>query len=207
MEDEMGEYALHHGERVKIGTCENMYYLRADQAGLVQAQSGNVDPMSDGLAGAIRFRFPFPDEDGVEPGSFDQFDRGVHVPGVTVPEGVEHYSVQFVAERGYVTSLPCPEALEPTTHGLKVHRNGWQGAVQVVQQKWFDGRLVTVCRCGGCHALYRVETLDTAQPLIDACRAEAKSRDWQDTRDINKTSSAGDWWREVARRIEAGYTA
>ena len=28
----MGEYAKYAGERVKIGTCEDMYYLRDDQA-------------------------------------------------------------------------------------------------------------------------------------------------------------------------------
>ncbi|MBA3354975.1 MAG: hypothetical protein H0U18_03355 [Pyrinomonadaceae bacterium] len=28
----MGEYATFKGLSVKIGTCENMYYLRADQA-------------------------------------------------------------------------------------------------------------------------------------------------------------------------------
>ena len=31
----MGEYASYLGERIKIGTCENMYYLRADQRHLV----------------------------------------------------------------------------------------------------------------------------------------------------------------------------
>ena len=63
----MGEYAKYNGQQIKIGTCESMYYLRADQAHLVQAMSGNVNPITD--CESIRFRFPFPEEDGCKPGS------------------------------------------------------------------------------------------------------------------------------------------
>ena len=75
----MGEYATRKdiGERIKIGTCESMYYLRADQAREVYAEPGNVDPIAD--AAAIRFRFPFPDEDGIEPGNFDDHARHMRI--------------------------------------------------------------------------------------------------------------------------------
>ncbi len=36
----MGEYAIYRGERIKIGTCEDMYYLRPDQVHLVKRVSG-----------------------------------------------------------------------------------------------------------------------------------------------------------------------
>ena len=65
----MGEYAKFQGQSIKIGTCENMYYLRADQAAMVQPESGNVDPIRD--RESLRFRFPFPDEDNVLPGEFE----------------------------------------------------------------------------------------------------------------------------------------
>jgi|ERR1700722_4953019 len=71
----MGEYAGFRGDQVKIGTCEQMYYLRADQAHLVRALPGNVDPLKD--AEHLRFRFPFPDEDHIQPGAFGDFDRTV----------------------------------------------------------------------------------------------------------------------------------
>ena len=71
----MGEYAMFQGEQIKMGTCEQMYYLRADQAHLVKPLEGNVDPIKD--AGEIRFRFPFPDEDHVPPGEFNDYDRTV----------------------------------------------------------------------------------------------------------------------------------
>jgi hypothetical protein len=125
----MGEYAIHNGEQVKIGTCEEMYYLRADQAHLVRHLSGNVDPVRDRLA--LRFRFPFPDEDGVSPGGagFDPFERGIAIRGVRPPaEGVEHHTVQFSARPGYLLSLPCPEAHGTDDDGMGCtvsHRPSW----------------------------------------------------------------------------------
>jgi len=153
----MGEYARRKrdGANIKIGTCENMYYLRADQRHLVQGTQGNVDPNSkDALS--IRFRFPWPDEDRTLPGEFENYDRAVTVYGASASQDVEHYSVQFVARAGYLVSLPCPEG--PNTHGLTIHRNGFAGAVQLSQQKLLaDGRLVPVCRCGGCGTAWRME--------------------------------------------------
>lgn len=146
----MGEYATDKqtGEQVKIGTCESMYYLRADQARDVEALAGNVDPIAD--AAEIRFRFPFPNEDGVQPGHFEPYNRRMAIRGLKPPvsEGFEHYSVQFTAD-GYNVCLPCPESGEQS-HGLRVNRNGFNGAVFLSQQVWHDGLLVPVleCRCG-----------------------------------------------------------
>lgn len=70
----MGEYARYGRDDIKIGTCENMYYLRADQAHKVTPiLPGNVDPVRQ--AEHLRFRFPFPSEDEVPPGEFGDFDR------------------------------------------------------------------------------------------------------------------------------------
>lgn len=186
----MGEFASFNGQRIKIGTCENMYYLRADQASRVSPLSGNVDPATDD-----GIRFPWPDEDSIEPGAFENYDRGFGLYGVTVPEGVDHHSVQFTAP-GYVVSLACPEAENgpASDHGLNIGRNGHPGPVRIVQQRWFEGRLVTVCACGGCGARYRLPTIADAQPVIDAVREAA--RVYPDRRD---------WLTTIADRIAAGY--
>ena len=75
----MGEYLKINGEEVKIGTCESMYYARYSQlkkladAGHKEAAT-YVDPSI-----RILYRFPFPDEDGTNIGTYDNFayDRGV----------------------------------------------------------------------------------------------------------------------------------
>lgn len=197
----MGEYVKYNGQEVKIGTCEDMYYLRADQVHLVQHTEGNVHPVKDGEAGAIRFRFPWPSEDSVQPGAFDEPFKKLGLRGLSVPEGVEHYKVQFTAP-GYVLSLPCPESKEG--QAFDVHRNGFSGSVAISQQKWFEGRLITVCECGGCGAKYRLETWEQAKPIIEAVLKLGKER----ARDNNGgriTDKCDPWYQKVADRIAAGY--
>jgi hypothetical protein len=193
----MGEYAIRatDGEEIKIGTCEDMYYLRAEQRHQVRPLSGNVNPGStDALA--LRFRFPWPDEDGTQPGEFHDkgYERGVFVPGAVVPANTEHYPVQFSAQAGYLISLPCPEG----TPDARVHRNGFAGAVQLEQQKLLtDGRLVPVCRCGGCGAKWRMEDQADIEALALAFRIEGDKR---------QARGDGDpmWWHLVADRILLG---
>lgn len=203
----MGEYASYGGQQVKIGTCEDMYYLRADQAGTVRPLSGNVDPMSEEHRKHLRFRFPFPDEDGIEPGAFKDHDRSIPVHGLTVPEDVEHHTVQFHAPAGYLLSLPCPEG-PAASHGLTVHRNGFAGAVRIVQQAYRGGVLAVICQCGGCGARYNLPTLEDVRPVLEACEAEAERLEREHRcgpyRDQPMDSGVA-WWREVRRRIEAGY--
>ena len=65
----MGEYAKYHKADIKIGTCEDMLYLRWDQRHLVEAMAGNVDPVKE--INSIWFRLPRVLESTVEPGGFD----------------------------------------------------------------------------------------------------------------------------------------
>jgi len=206
----MGEYASRNrdGVKIKIGTCESMYYLRADQRHMVTGMRGNVNPnTSDALS--IRFRFPWPDEDGTEPGEFEDYERAIHAPGIQPPAGVDHYSVQFKADAGYLLSVPCPEGVDGATpgfhtavNGMRVARNGFSGAVKLVQQKLLaDGHLVPVCRCGGCGALWRMEDPTEITLLAVAFRSEGDSRIRQ-SRDRNP--SEGQFWHAIADRILAG---
>jgi len=192
----MGEFASYKGESVKIGTCENMYYLRADQVGLVIREKNSLDPADKETQAQLRFRFPWPDEDGTEPGGdgFQPYERAVVVHGMQPPPRIEHNNVQFLAP-GYVASLPCPEG--PFQDGYRVHRNGFPGAVKIAWQGYRGlepRRLAVICQCGGCGALYSLSKAE-AEPLIVACRAEA-----------DRGQGYGpEWWHAVADRIAAGY--
>lgn len=188
----MGEYATYNGHEAKIGTCEDMFYLRADQRWSVSPRGGNVDPVRD--AGEIRFRFPWPDEDSVEPGAFERYDRVLGLYGIEVPADVEHGPVQFVAHAGYNVCLPCPESAAGKASGLTFHRNGYPGAVQVIQQRLVAGRLALIARCGGCHYPYRYETLAEVEPVVVAVRSEADRR-----------PELRAFYHAVADRIVAGY--
>lgn len=170
----MGEYATYNGESIKIGTCESMYYLRSDQRHLIR----DYDFAS--CLSSIRFRFPFPDEDNIEPGHFEDYDRGVKIPGWELPDDfAEHYSVQFTSTAGYNLCIPCPESPGTTrgftteVNGLRVNRNGFNGGPVVLQQKHCNGLLVTVVSCKACGAAWRLETLEQAEPVAVAFRSEA----------------------------------
>lgn len=207
----MGEYATYRGQSIKIGTCESMYYLRHDQRYAVTRESGNVDPVQDVLG--IRFRFPWPDEDTCEPGGAfhdHAFDRGVTIRGLAAPAGVDHRSVQFRAESaGYLVSLPCSEGMAGSQPGLTagaisvngspatIHRNGFRGAVQLVQQKELaDGRVVPIFRCGGCGCLWRGEDQAYVEEAAALLRAEADQRE--------RRKESGVFWHTIADRMLAG---
>jgi hypothetical protein len=194
----MGEYGLFQGEQVKLGTCEDMYYLRAQQARFITKIPHSLDPNDPSTQKEIRFRFPWPDEDNILPGCFDDHDRAVPVPGITPPAGVDHRNVQFVAREGYLASLPCPES-GTAIPGVTIHRNGFGGAVKIVRQAYRNGHLALIGICGGCGAMYNYPTWADVEPVIVACRAQA-----------DKVPSYAPFspaeWHKVADRIAAGYT-
>jgi hypothetical protein len=111
----MGEFAMYNGDRVKIGTCEEMYYLRADQAQRVRWQVGNVDPFRD--AAELRFRFPFPDEDRIAPGAFENAERKVGLHSVSLPQNIKHDLVgQCALQWENVTCVTCLRWSPHVTH-------------------------------------------------------------------------------------------
>jgi hypothetical protein len=187
----MGEYATYLGQSIKIGTCEEMYYLRADQAHKVYAESGNVDPIRD--AESIRFRFPWPSEDSIAPGGFDDYDRKLSIPGMVAPAELaeSHHPIQFVAQsHGYNVCLPCPES-GTAEHGLKVHRNGFAGAVFLVQQRLVDGQLLPILHCT-CGMAWRVPEDESAEifAALEAAALAERRRSFYDV---------------IAERIRQGY--
>lgn len=193
----MGEYATFRGESVKIGTCEDMWYLRYDQRFKVTPEPGNVDPVRD--AAALRFRFPWPDEDNVEPGAFKDHGRGVAVT-VDFPwmrDEIEHHTVQFVnREYGLNVCLPCPDGAGDSHNVFTIHKNGYRGNVVLRQQRLVDGKLVIVCECGSCGAAFRLPTYDVAMPVIEAFDKLSKR--------AGEINGAG-FYGKIAERICAGY--
>jgi hypothetical protein len=192
VEKPMGEYGTFNGQRIKIGTCEDMYYLRADQIHLVQSPT-----LRD--VTCLRFRFPFPDEDQIDPGDFDEHDRGLTVWGYGIPDGVKHYSVQVTTSAGILVSLPCPYSSAAAESGITYHFNGFRGPARIVQQRVWAGVWATVMACGPCGAKYRLPDLDSATSLLDILDAHATQAD----RDENR--SLADMWRTIAVRVKAGY--
>jgi hypothetical protein len=213
----MGEYARFSGTSIKIGTCESMYYLRADQARMVEPESGSVDPVRD--AEHIRFRFPFPDEDAIAPGGFEDYNRRIRLDGMRPPAELaeDHYSVQFHHDHGYNLSVRCPESVPNTDaygmrvelpDGLVVHRNGFRGAVFLSQQVYHEGMLVPVLSCA-CGMAWRLCTLEDAADLLAALDAMDKRerRSYVDALPDDFQTRAEKIAARVRQGFEPGYVA
>lgn len=130
---------MYGNKQIKIGTCANMYYLRADQRHLVRAiLPHNVDP-SGPYAEALRFRFPFPDEDGIAPGAFEDYDRGVRVNirahdlGEPCP-GMTDIVQQKPLGGLYVVVCRC------TVCGTRWREETWRDAMPIVNAMMIEAR-------------------------------------------------------------------
>jgi hypothetical protein len=174
----MGEYAMYHGEKVKIGTCESMYYLRIEQASAVDPLPGNVNPATDT---GLFFRLPFPDEDNIEPGSFKDHDRG-HRLCHKVQEGNQEYWRDFESEScanhpgitqlrndsGLLINAPCyhGEKLPTNTGELKCFWNGKSWFYELVHiKRCDDGTYKPVFQCRFCREMWSAE-LDEILPFV-----------------------------------------
>lgn len=208
----MGEFAHYYGDRVKIGTCEDMYYLRFNQRWDISADSESVNPADDNEAKGLRFRFPFPWEDNIAPGgysnAFEAFRFDADLSEI-MKNQVHHHSVQFKADPGYLVSLPCPEG--PDEQPFKVHRNGFKGHVHLVQQGVREGCLSPIFQCGGCRAKFYVPQ-DALAPALEKLLADYKhENDFQRRRltaqgeDPDKFTPAMRHVPEIVRRIMEGY--
>ena len=210
----MGEYAKYSGDEIKIGTCEDMYYLRFQDRRKVEPLPHSLDPPEPETVQSLRFRFPWPDEDHILPGGSEYHDNGYHravaVPGFeSSTPGVEHGKVQFKAQAGYLVSLPCPESPKLTAQfpDLHIHRNGFSGAVQLVAQKYVHGvGLVPILRCGGCGSMWREEDPAEVERMAVAFRSEGDRRERMG--EHNGTGAADRvWWDAVADRLLTGIEA
>lgn len=190
----MGKYALYGRDRIKVGTCEDMYYLRASQAWLVRRDCGSLDPRDESIP--LRFRFPFPDEDDVRPGDFEDYKRKLGIPddvsrelGLVAPE---HSLVQFHHPHGYFINAPCPEspegrALREPGGAVRLWANGVGARFGIEQQKRVPGgELRVVLCCMACESAFSLDR-DEGLALASALR------------------KLGHVWKQIADRIGAGY--
>jgi hypothetical protein len=195
----MGEYINYKDKEIKLGTCEDLYYVRHSQLANKNNSFGNtgdggVNTFLDYKQG-FRYRFPFIDEDSIEPGQFKDHNKA---QAVTVPR---YYAQQF--EHGTITTrtkprdasgyshnvfLPCTES-DLKEYPVKIDttfKNRDTSIIEVVQQKLDptgSGDLQVVVRCWTCGAMAR---LDYDDAKVFASYAEDLSP-------------------ELAKRILAGY--
>lgn len=89
----MSEMALHNGERIKIGTCDSMYYLRYEDRFKVLPLDHNINTH---FQKNLRWRLPFPDEDNIKIGRYTDYDRGHDLKGFEAPpEFIDEHGTEY----------------------------------------------------------------------------------------------------------------
>ena len=205
----MGEHVKLRGETVKLGTCEDLYYTRFEQLKAMvsecQEMPGNMPPEEYlNPAHGWRYRFPFPDEDDVGIGEYQDYDKAVTI---SVPldapialDAESHRSVyrSIGVGEGYGYNvnarIPCPASKkmpELWCNGNVVD----YFPLQIIQQKPLpSGVVAVVLRCGWCKAGFRLEELDEVTYLVDLLRKRCPPQD-----------ANYPYWNTIADRVLAGY--
>lgn len=198
----MGEFAKYKGQSIKIGTRENLYYLRPDQIALVEPIDGNTNPF-DFQSGQDRFRFPFPDEDHRDPGDFEPF-RTIDVP-TRPPAEIRHSHVNYRAESGAVIQAPCPwdETAQSAKWVNEIDSRHAKPVVKIEFFKWdrTHGRWNIVCHCADCGAMWRFDSL--ADPEMEALLETLCQKAIQGSDHIATDSPA--YWHSIIGRILLAY--
>ena len=179
----MSEWVKYQKTTYKCGTCENMYWLRADHAHLVKAVS--VDPANE--PEGLGFRFPFPHEDHLTPLQIAPWSP-MDDPLLKMRHGVVgSLPVTGVSGGMFDEVEHCEDCKNPAEPGL----------IEIRRQRCIDGKLLLVWGRPCCWEEARCVTLEDAQPVMDALLRMS---------DEAESEYLAEYYKEVARRIEAGYT-
>lgn len=177
----MGEYAKYKGEKIKIGTCNEMYYLRYDQRHLVTPIPGNVDPVKQ--INSIWFRAPRNDEKDIAPGEFEYYGYCGSKPiRIYLNTKDENYAnelekfclnnpdiVQLKNEKmGVLVNINCYHGYKGE-NGENVHYNGWNSNTLGIAAIGFrEGRayaLICCIACGHTFAKFDLDDLKHFAPF------------------------------------------
>lgn len=164
----MGEYATYKGNSIKIGTCEDMYYIRYEDREKVLPEENSLD-CSKELD--LRWRLPFPDEDDLEPGQYKIYNRGEILNGFADPYTIKDVGIiQVSHEIGLLINLPCyhgEKMPEIKGDGVKVFWNGKSPAYALTAIKNTEIGCNPIVSCRFCQTAWRHEWKDVLPFVTD----------------------------------------
>jgi hypothetical protein len=217
----MGEYVEYGNKTVKLGTCEDLYYVTLPQlqanVSLMSAVDGNCQPNTylDPKNG-YRYRFPFPDEDGTPVGEYKDYERGLQVllldqyapnlikylrqENTDKDNNFDHDDkwISIGTENygyGVNVKIPCPLTDKFRKAGIETSIGGVKNVVLLTQQKQVDGEVIAIIDCFYCGAKWRLNR-SLARELADCVIHDGHRH----------SADSLQWYLTVADRIMAGYS-
>jgi len=179
----MGEYALYNHEQVKIGTCEDMYYLRYEDRFKVSKLPGNVDPVSD--ATSLRFRLPFPDEDNIQPGGYEEYNRyerlyakdDTECRNIHIGEDSTGIIQLTHKDSGLLLNVPCHhgQKLPEVGPNMKAFWNGKGHALVLSAIRPTEEGVKPIVRCRFCDHAWRFDWADVFPYVQGEMRARLRA--------------------------------
>lgn len=159
----MGEYAKikKTGTEVKIGTCESMYYIRYHDRDKVDY---NFEK------GRYYFRLPFPDEDTIKIGMYEQFDRTLYCGFFNLVDIEKDAGIVQLYNKdcGILVNLPCYHGVclpdISSVENAKVFWNGKKNPLELSSIKYEHGKItkpVFTCKC--CRKSWSIDWYDVMQ--------------------------------------------
>jgi len=152
----MGEYAtrLSDGETIKIGTCHSMYYIRYEDRNKVSRDEGTLDSINEL---DLRWRLPFPDEDDIKVGEYEQHDRGAMLHGYVVHDVETGTNWIYDDKSGMRFKVTChhgkqlPEGSPEIIPQITKHKD----LIELAAIKNTAEGLMAVSRCTCCGEMWR----------------------------------------------------
>lgn len=165
----MGEYAERKidGQKIKIGTCENMYYIRYDDRHKVRPDNNSLDCSEEKN---LFWRLPFPDEDNILVGGYKDSFRALRLYDKnSVNFRCEELAkkpgnMQLTHESGLLVNVTCyhGEKLPESSGDFKPCWNGksWDYELESMKNhETKDGviELKPIVKCRHCRSIWRFD--------------------------------------------------
>jgi hypothetical protein len=169
----MGEYAKYNGQEIKIGTCEEMFYLRYEDRTRVERLPNSLDPATET---GLFFRLPFPDEDAINPGSYAVHNRAADLwpdaegksfdPGDIEGAGI----IQLHHPCGLLVNATCHHGMKLPEESKEL-RAFWNGRdsfnfVLISVKNTEDGKLRAVFGCKHCGTKWSTDEWEKILPHV-----------------------------------------
>ena len=177
----MGEYAIRKSDcaRIKIGTCEDMLYLRFEDRDKIERDSRSID--ANDFSHTIRFRLPFPDEDGLQPGEYKNHERGLRLyrdndDFADASTANDPGTIQLTHKCGLLVNVPCYHGHQlPVLGDAKTFWNGKSWSLELYQLRPIleNGavHVYPVVRCRFCGHVWRYQWADVLEFIPEPMRS------------------------------------